>query len=493
MPEKVHLCLERTLSQTMPTPRIDQILTTRPQGQAIQVQAWVRTFRSKRFIALNDGSCLANLQAVVDFESMGEDLLKRITTGACLRVDGKLVESKGSGQLVELHVTDLSILGDASADDYPLQPKKPSMEFLREKAHLRMRTNTMAAVMRIRHAASFAVHEFFNKEGFYHLHTPIITSSDAEGAGELFRVTTLPEKAIPINEEGKADYDQDFFGQKTNLTVSGQLEGELGAMALGKIYTFGPTFRAENSNTTRHLSEFWMIEPEVAFADLEDNMELSEAFSKHIIAAVMDRCKADLEFLDERMQKEEQLKPQAQRATMGLVEKLQFVLDNPFVRCSYTEAIEVLKRSKPNKKGKFKYPVEDWGMDLQSEHERFLVEKHFKSPVILFDYPASIKAFYMRMNEDGKTVRAMDVLFPGIGEMIGGSQREERHDVLVEKMEAAGIDPAHLDWYLDTRKFGTCVHSGFGMGFERMVQFVTGMGNIRDVIPFPRTPGNAAF
>jgi len=348
-------------------------------------------------------------------------------------------------------------------------------------------------VMRVRHAAAFAVHQFFNDQGFFYLNTPIITASDAEGAGELFRVTTLPADGAPKKEDGTTDFSEDFFEKPTNLTVSGQLEGELGAMALGKIYTFGPTFRAENSNTTRHLSEFWMIEPEMAFFDLHDNMELAEAFCKHIIKYVLTNCQEDLAFLDQRLEQEEKSKPQDQRSGQGLIEKLQFVLDNPFVRCTYTEAIDILKDSKPNKKGQFKYPIEEWGADLQSEHERFLVEKHFKSPVILFDYPAKIKAFYMRLNEDGKTVRAMDVLFPGIGEIVGGSQREERHDVLVEKMQAVGIEPEHLEWYLDTRKFGTCVHSGFGLGFERMVQFVTGMGNIRDVIPFPRTPGNAEF
>jgi len=473
--------------------RISKILTMAPSDAEITVSGWVRTFRSKRFIAMNDGSCLANLQCVVDYESMDEALLKRITTGSCLEIKGHLVASQGSGQAVELQVASLEVLGDAAADEYPMQPKKHSLEFLRDNAHLRMRTNTMAAVMRIRNRASFAVHEYFEKRGFVHLHTPIITSSDAEGAGEMFRVTTLPDQNPPLTEEGAVDYKQDFFGQATNLTVSGQLEGELGALALGNIYTFGPTFRAENSNTTRHLSEFWMIEPEMAFFDLEDNMALAEEFSKYIIQSVMDHCAEDLQFLDQRLAKEEQSKPQAQRASMGLMEKLQFVLDNPFVRCSYTEAVDILRNSKPNKKGKFEYPIDGWGVDLQSEHERFLVEKHFGAPVILFDYPANIKAFYMRMNDDGKTVRAMDVLFPGIGEIIGGSQREERHDVLVEKMKAIDIDPEHLDWYLDTRKFGTCVHSGFGMGFERMVQFVTGMGNIRDVIPFPRTPGNAQF
>lgn len=480
-------------SYIMPTSSISDILRQPKVGDTVTVKGWVRTFRSNRFIALNDGSCQGNLQAVVDFEAFPEALLKRVTTGASLSITGELVASQGAGQTVEIAVQKLEVLGDCPTDSYPLQPKRHSLEFLRDIAHLRMRTNTFGAVMRVRHAAAFAVHQFFNDQGFFYLNTPIITASDAEGAGELFRVTTLPADGAPKKEDGTTDFSEDFFEKPTNLTVSGQLEGELGAMALGKIYTFGPTFRAENSNTTRHLSEFWMIEPEMAFFDLHDNMELAEAFCKHIIKYVLTNSQEDLAFLDQRLEQEEKSKPQDQRSGQGLIEKLQFVLDNPFVRCTYTEAIDILKDSKPNKKGQFKYPIEEWGADLQSEHERFLVEKHFKSPVILFDYPAKIKAFYMRLNEDGKTVRAMDVLFPGIGEIVGGSQREERYDVLVEKMQAVGIEPEHLEWYLDTRKFGTCVHSGFGLGFERMVQFVTGMGNIRDVIPFPRTPGNAEF
>ena len=490
-----HFCNENSpfASYIMPTATISDVLRQQNIGSTLEVKGWVRTFRSNRFIALNDGSCQGNVQCVVDFESFSEVLLKRVTTGASISVTGEVVASQGSGQAVEIMVKKLEVLGDCPTDSFPLQPKRHSLEFLREIAHLRMRTNTFGAVMRVRHTAAFAVHEFFNDQGFVYLHTPIITSSDAEGAGELFRVTTLPADGAPKTDSGETYFSKDFFEKPTNLTVSGQLEGELGAMGLGKIYTFGPTFRAENSNTTRHLSEFWMIEPEMAFHDLQDNMDLAEAFCKAIIQAVLDRCKEDLAFLDQRFTQEEQGKPQQQRSEQGLIEKLQFVVENPFVRCTYTEAIDILKNSKPNKKGQFKYPIEEWGADLQSEHERFLVEKHFKSPVILFDYPAKIKAFYMRLNEDGKTVRAMDVLFPGIGEMVGGSQREERHDVLVEKMKAVGIDPSHLDWYLDTRKYGTCVHSGFGLGFERMVQFVTGMGNIRDVIPFPRTPGNAEF
>ena len=472
---------------------IAQILQTPAKQQPITARGWVRTFRSKRFIALNDGSAGSNLQCVVDFERVPEDLLRRITTGAAVEVRGLLVPSMGSGQSAEIQVEEVIVHGDSSPEEFPLQPKRHSLEFLREIAHLRPRTATFSAVFRIRHEAQYAVHQFFHDRGFFHWATPIITSSDAEGAGELFRVTTLSADNPPRTESGEVDFSEDFFGQSTNLTVSGQLEGELGAMALGKIYTFGPTFRAENSNTTRHLSEFWMIEPEMAFYTLEDNMQLAEDFAKHIIRHVLDRCADDLAVLDQRLQQEEQSKPAAQRQPMGLVEKLNFVVNNPFVRCSYTEAIEILKASKPNQKGQFAYPIEAWGADLQSEHERYLVEKHFQAPVVLFDYPASIKAFYMRLNEDGTTVRAMDVLFPGIGEIIGGSQREERHDVLVEKMKAVGIDPHHLDWYLDTRKFGTCVHSGFGLGFERMVQFVTGMGNIRDVIPFPRFPGSAKF
>ncbi len=472
---------------------IAQILQTPANQQPITARGWVRTFRSKRFIALNDGSTGANLQCVVDFERMPEDLLRRITTGAAVEVRGLLVPSMGSGQSAEIQVEEVIVHGDSSPEEFPLQPKRHSLEFLREIAHLRPRTATFSAVFRIRHEAQYAVHQFFHERGFFHWATPIITSSDAEGAGELFRVTTLPADNPPRTDSGEVNFSEDFFGQSTNLTVSGQLEGELGAMALGKIYTFGPTFRAENSNTTRHLSEFWMIEPEMAFYTLEDNMQLAEDFVKHIIGQVLDRCADDLLLLDQRLEQEEQAKPLAQRQAMGLIEKLKFVQGNPFVRCSYSEAFEILKASKPNQKGQFAYPIETWGADLQSEHERYLVEKHFQAPVFIYDYPASIKAFYMRLNEDGQTVRAMDLLFPGIGEIIGGSQREERYDTLVAKMEAVGIDPHHLDWYLDTRKFGSCVHSGFGLGFERMVQFVTGMSNIRDVIPFPRFPGSAKF
>ena len=472
---------------------IKELLQSDKILQEVHVKGWVRTFRSNRFIALNDGSTINNIQCVVDFENADETLLKRINTGAAVSIHGKLAESQGKGQSVEIQVTNLEILGDSNPDEYPIQPKQHSFEFLRENAHLRVRTNTFSAVMRLRSALSFAVHQYFQKEGFYYVNTPIITGSDAEGAGEMFKVTNFEANKAPLNEEGKVDYTKDFFGKETNLTVSGQLEAETYAMALGKVYTFGPTFRAENSNTTRHLAEFWMIEPEVAFNDLDANMDLSEDFIKYVLQYVLDNCQDDLAFLDSRLAQEEKKKPQAERSEMGLLEKLRFVVDNNFKRVSYTEAIEILRNSKPNKKKKFQFPVNEWGVDLQSEHERYLVEKHFKCPVILFDYPANIKAFYMRLNEDGKTVRAMDVLFPGIGEMVGGSQREERLEVLQEKMAALNIPEEELWWYLDTRKFGTAVHSGFGLGFERLVLFTTGMSNIRDVIPFPRTPQNAEF
>jgi asparaginyl-tRNA synthetase len=465
---------------------ISNILQTPTIGNVITVKGWVRSFRSNRFIALNDGSSLANLQCVVDFEKEEEIELKRITTGACLSVTGELVESQGKGQSVEVIVSSFEVLGDAPVEEYPLQPKKHSLEFLREIAHLRPRTNTFGAVFRIRHALSFAVHNYFNKEGFFNWHSPIITGSDAEGAGEMFRVTALPQGSDKESSE-------DFFGKETHLTVSGQLEGELGAMGLGKIYTFGPTFRAENSNTTRHLAEFWMIEPEMAFYDLEMNMDLAEDFLKYTIQHILDHCREDLQFLDKRFADEQKSKPQLERAEQGLIEKLEFVVKNDFIRLSYTDAIDILRNSKPNKKKKFKYPINEWGADLQSEHERFLVEKHFKAPVVLYDYPANIKAFYMRLNEDEKTVRAMDILFPGIGEIVGGSQREERYDVLKAKIGEVGIPEEELWWYLETRKFGTCVHSGFGLGFERLVLFATGMGNIRDVIPFPRAPKSASF
>ena len=472
---------------------IKELLEKQPVGDSVEVNGWVKTFRSNRFIALNDGSTIHNLQCVVDFENLDDTILKQISTGAALKISGTLEESQGRGQSVEIQVTDIFVHGTADPETYPIQPKKHSLEFLREKAHLRVRTNTFSAVMRVRSMLSFAVHSYFQQNGFYYMHAPIITGSDAEGAGEMFRVSTLDAKNPPLNDAGDVDYSQDFFGKETNLTVSGQLEAETYAMGLGKVYTFGPTFRAENSNTSRHLAEFWMIEPEMAFYDLDANMDLAEDFIKYIIQYVLDHCKDDLEFLEKRLLDEEKTKPQNERSEMALIEKLKFVVENNFKRVSYTEAIDILKNSKPNKKKKFQFPIDEWGADLQSEHERFLVEKHFKCPVILFDYPANIKAFYMRLNEDGKTVRAMDVLFPGIGEIVGGSQREERLDVLQQKIKALDIDEKELWWYLDLRKFGTAVHSGFGLGFERMVQFATGMGNIRDVIPYPRTPQNAEF
>jgi asparaginyl-tRNA synthetase len=427
---------------------------------------------------------------------MDEALLKRITTGAAVHIKGVLVESQGKGQSVEVQVSFIEILGDADPEDVSktiLQPKRHSLEFLREQAHLRTRTNTFSAVMRLRSSLSFAIHSYFNKNGFYYMHAPIVTGSDAEGAGEMFRVTTLDPKNPPLTKDGAVDYSKDFFGKETNLTVSGQLEAETYAMALGKVYTFGPTFRAENSNTSRHLAEFWMIEPEVAFMDLAGNMDLAEDFMKYVISYVLEHNKEDLSFLEQRLEQEDKSKPQNERAPMPLTEKLRFIVDNNFKRVSYTEAIEILRNSKPNKKKKFKYLIDEWGADLQSEHERFLVEQHFKCPVILFDYPAKIKAFYMRLNEDGKTVRAMDILFPGIGEIVGGSQREERLDVLKEKMADLDIQEEDLWGYLDLRKYGTAVHSGFGLGFERLVMFATGMGNISDVIPYPRTPLNAEF
>jgi asparaginyl-tRNA synthetase len=459
----------------------------------VEIKGWVRTFRANRFIALNDGSTINNIQCVVDFEKFDEALLKRVTTGAAIHVKGELVESQGQGQKVEIQVNQLIVLGDSDPETYPIQPKKHSFEFLRENAHLRTRTNTFSAVMRLRSALSFAVHKYFNDNGFYYMHAPIITGSDAEGAGEMFQVTSLDVKNPPKDDDGDIDYSKDFFGKETNLTVSGQLEAETYAMSLGKVYTFGPTFRAENSNTSRHLTEFWMIEPEVAFMDLAGNMDLAEDFMKSVISEVLKNNREDLDFLDKRLQDEEKGKPQLERSDMTLIEKLSFVTDNHFKRVSYTEAIDILRDSKPNKKKKFKYLINEWGTDLQSEHERYLVEKHFNCPVILFDYPANIKAFYMRLNDDGKTVRAMDILFPGIGEIVGGAQREERLDVLKQKMAAINIPEEELWWYLDLRKYGTAVHSGFGLGFDRLVMFVTGMSNIRDVIPYPRTPQNAEF
>jgi asparaginyl-tRNA synthetase len=476
--------------------KVTEVLKSEPSIIEIQVKGWVRSFRSNRFIALNDGSTIKNLQCVVDFEKFDEALLRRINVGAAISVTGILTESEGQGQAVEIQVNKIEILGDAHPEDVKLtilSPKRHALETLREQAHLRMRTNTFGAITRVRSALAFAVHKYFNERGFYYINTPIITGSDAEGAGEMFRVTTLDPVNPPKNEDGTVNYKEDFFGKETNLTVSGQLEAETFAMALGQVYTFGPTFRAENSNTSRHLAEFWMIEPEVAFNDLAANMDLAEDFIKYVIRYAVENCKDDLEFLEQRLLQEDKAKPEAERSPMALSEKLQFVLENNFKRVSYTEAIDILKNSKPNKKKKFNYLIEEWGADLQSEHERFLVEKHFKCPVILFDYPAKIKAFYMRLNDDGKTVRAMDILFPGIGEIVGGSQREERFEILKQKIADMGIDEEELWWYLDIRKFGSAVHSGFGLGFERLVLFVTGMTNIRDVIAYPRTPLNAEF
>lgn len=464
-------------------------------GNKIEVRGWVRAFRSKRFVQLNDGSCMANIQGVIDYDNFDEAKLKAISTGAAVCLNGTLVESQGSGQAVELQVESFEIIGAADPDAVQktiLQPKKHSLDLLREQAHLRFRTNTFGAVFRIRHAASFAVHKFFNDKGFNYIHTPILTGSDAEGAGEMFRVSTLDPKNPPLDSEGSIDYTKDFFGKQVNLTVSGQLEAELAALGLGQVYTFGPTFRAENSNTSRHLAEFWMIEPEVAFNDLFDNMDLTEAFLKYICSYILDNCIEDLNFLDQRYTQEQSQKPQKDRSDLGLLDSIRFITNNDFKRLTYTEAIDVLRNSKAYKKKRFEFPVE-WGVDLQSEHERYLVEKEFKCPVILRDYPAGIKAFYMRQNDDGKTVAAMDVLFPGIGEIVGGSQREERLDILQAKCKDFDIAEEEIWWYLETRKFGTVPHAGFGMGFERLVMFLTGMSNIRDVIPFPRTRDNAEF
>jgi asparaginyl-tRNA synthetase len=463
--------------------------------QEINVKGWVRTKRGSKnvaFIALNDGSTIKNLQLVVDLEKIAESELAFMHTGASVSATGLLIPSAGSGQSVELTVHSIELLGAADPDEFPLQPKKHSLEFLREKAHLRFRTSTFSAVARLRHAMIFGVHKFFNDRGFYNIHSPIITASDAEGAGEMFQVTTLHLDNLPRTEDGKIDYKQDFFGKSSNLTVSGQLEAELAALALSKVYTFGPTFRAENSNTSRHLAEFWMIEPEVAFNDITDDMDLAEDMLKYLIQYALENCADDLEFLSKRLEEEEKNK-KADEKSMELITKLKFVLENSFERITYTEAIDILKNSNHNKKGKFSYPIEAWGADLQSEHERYLVEKHFKRPVILTDYPKEIKAFYMKQNEDGRTVRAMDVLFPGIGEIIGGSQREEVYEKLLNRMNEMHIPMESMWWYLETRKFGTVPHAGFGLGFERLMLFVTGMGNIRDVIPFPRTPLNCEF
>lgn len=473
--------------------RIKDLLANESVNYDVTAMGWVRTFRNNQFIALNDGSTNNNLQVMAELGKFDDSLLKRITTGAAIKVNGEIIPSLGKGQKIELKANSIEILGDSDAEKFPLQPKKHSLEFLRENAHLRFRTNTFASVFRVRHSLAFAVHKFFNDKGFVYLHTPIITASDAEGAGETFHVTGFDLLNPAKNEDGSINYKEDFFGKATNLTVSGQLEGELAAMALADVYTFGPTFRAENSNTTRHLAEFWMIEPEMAFYDLEDNANLAEEFIKYIIKYALENNKEDLEFLTQRLSEEEKQKPQHDRSEMGLLEKLEFVINNNFERLTYTEAVQILKESNHNKKKKFQYLIEDWGVDLQSEHERYLVEKHFKKPVILTDYPKQIKAFYMRQNNDGKTVAAMDILAPGIGEIVGGSQREERLDKLTERMNEMQIPTEELDWYLDTRRFGTVPHAGFGLGFERLVQFVTGMTNIRDVIPFPRTPKSAEF
>ena len=472
--------------------KIKELLQAGETGKQVTVMGWVRTFRNNQFIALNDGSTNQNIQVVAALGMLDDDTLKRITTGASLKITGEVVASIGKGQAVEIKATLVEILGDSDPEKYPLQPKKHSLEFLREIAHLRFRTNTFGAVFRVRNALSFAIHKFFNERGFIYLHTPIITSSDAEGAGETFRVTTLPLNNAPVGENGAIDFKEDFFGKSTNLTVSGQLEGELGAMAFADIYTFGPTFRAENSNTTRHLAEFWMVEPEMAFYDIEDNANLAEEFIQYLINYALENNLDDLTFLDSRLAEEEKSKPQAERNEMGLLDKLRFVVDSKFERITYTEAIDILLQSPAYKKKKFKYDV-SWGIDMQSEHERYLVEKHFKKPVIVTNYPEGIKAFYMRQNEDGKTVAAMDILAPGIGEIVGGSQREERLDKLISRMEKMHVPVEEMSWYLDTRRYGSVPHAGFGLGFERMVQFVTGMTNIRDVIPFARTPKNCEF
>ena len=467
--------------------QIKSILNDNYVGKNIIVYGWVKTFRSNRFINLNDGSCLNDLQCVVDYEKLEESKLSKINTGACIKVKGEIVKSQGRGQNIELIANSIDILGESDPEKFPIQSKKHSFEFLRENAHLRVRTKTLSSVFRIRSEVSYAIHNFFNKNNFYYIHTPIITGSDAEGAGEMFRVTTLD------SNKKNLDFSEDFFGKETNLTVSGQLEAESLALGLGNVYTFGPTFRAENSNTSRHLAEFWMIEPEMAFYDLNDNMDLAEEFIQNVIKHTYEKCKDDIVFLSDRLEKEEISKPKDQRSELSLIERIEFVINNNFKRVTYSEAFEILRNSKPNKKGKFKYPVKDWGIDFQSEHERFLVEKYFKCPVIVYDYPAKIKAFYMRLNDDKKTVRAMDILFPGIGEIVGGSQREERLDILNERVEALGIEKKELWWYLDLRKYGSVKHSGFGLGLERLILFITGMNNIRDVIPFPRTPKSAEF
>ncbi len=471
---------------------IKEILKLKPKNQLVTAKGWVKNFRANKFISLNDGSTVRNIQCVIDFENFDESIIKKINSGTSLSINGKLVKSLGSGQEVEILVENIKIYGESNAEKYPIQPKKHSFEFLRENAHLRIRTSTFGAIMRVRSKLSYAVHKFFQEENFQYVNTPIITSNDAERAGEMFRVTTLDPKSPPL-EKNNVDFTKDFFSKKTHLTVSGQLEAESYALRLGKVYTFGPTFRAENSNTTRHLSEFWMIEPEMAFFSLEDNINLAEKFVKYILSFVIENCIDDLSFLEERLYNEEKNKPKNERNELKLTDKLKFVIDNEFERISYSSAFEILKNCSKNKKKKFKFLVKDWGMDFQSEHERYLVEKHFNKPVVIFDYPSKSKAFYMRLNDDKLTVAAMDVLFPGIGEIIGGSQREERINILKNRMNQFGVSSKDLWWYKELRSFGTVPHSGFGLGFERLVLFATGMTNIRDVIPFPRTPNNALF
>ena len=472
---------------------VKSLLKEGPNSQKVFIEGWVKTFRANRFISLNDGSCSESIQCVVDFQNTTSKILSKINTGTSVKIEGLLVESQGKGQKSEIKVGKITILGECDMDSYPIQPKKHSLQFLRENAHLRVRTNTFSSIMRVRSNLSFAIHKYFKEKGFFYVNTPIITGSDAEGAGEMFKVTTLEINKDSLNQKNEVNYDEDFFGKETNLTVSGQLEAESLAMGLGKVYTFGPTFRAENSNTSRHLAEFWMIEPEMAFYDLEDNMELAEDFIKYIIKDLINECKEDLEFLNQRLIDEDKSKPINERNELSLLDRLDFVIKNNFKRITYSEAFEILKNSKPNKKKKFKFPILEWGVDFQSEHERYLVEKHFKKPVIIYNYPAKIKAFYMRLNEDKKTVKAMDILFPGIGEIVGGSQREERLDVLKSRIQELNIEEKELWWYLDLRKYGTVKHSGFGLGLERLILFATGMSNIRDVIPFPRTPKSAEF
>lgn len=473
--------------------KVKDLLASEPTSQEVIVMGWVRGFRNNQFIAINDGSTNNNIQVVAELGTFDEAILKRLTQSASVKVTGTLIASQGKGQKVEVKASAIEILGDSDGEKYPLQLKnRPSLEYLREIAHLRFRTQTFGSIFRVRHALAFAIHKFYNEKGFVYMHTPVVTASDAEGAGEMFRVTTLNLNELPRNEDGSINFKEDFFGRSTNLTVSGQLEGELAATAFSEIYTFGPTFRAENSNTARHLAEFWMIEPEMAFCDLEDNMNLAEEFIQYLIRYVMENNREDLEFLAQRLADEEKQLPQDKRSEMGLLEKLDFVINNKFERITYTEAIDILLNSPAYKKKKFQYEVK-WGIDMQSEHERYLVEKHFKKPVIVTNYPKAIKAFYMRQNDDGKTVAAMDILAPGIGEIVGGSQREERLDKLTQRMEEMHISTEELWWYLDTRRFGTVPHAGFGLGFERMVLFVTGMTNIRDVIAFPRTPKSAEF